>query len=130
MGKRMTISAEQVAEMEAARAKNKNKSVEKRLRALLLYAEGAKRRNISCVTATPPSYPKKPTTLRNQNSRAGPPLAKNPAATACSSARLSAAIAAVFTGRQVYRETNFLIDSDKRLFAKNEAGGVMPSASP
>ena len=47
MGKRMNISAEQVAEMEAARAKNKNKNVEKRLRALMLYAEGAKRREIA-----------------------------------------------------------------------------------
>jgi len=47
MGKRMNISAEQVAEIEAARSKNKNKSVEKRLRALLLYAGGAKRREIA-----------------------------------------------------------------------------------
>ena len=47
MGKRINISAEQMTEMEVARAKNKNKSVEKRLRALLLYAEGAKRREIA-----------------------------------------------------------------------------------
>jgi transposase len=47
MGKRYHIDADQVVEMEAARAKNKNKNVENRLRALLLYAGGAKRREIA-----------------------------------------------------------------------------------
>jgi len=38
----MQISVEQLAEIETARAKNKNKNVEKRLRALLMYFSGAK----------------------------------------------------------------------------------------
>jgi hypothetical protein len=46
MRKRMTINTEQVAEIEAARAKNKDKNVERRLLALLLYAQGAKRMEI------------------------------------------------------------------------------------
>ena len=46
MGKRMTISAEQVAEIETARAKNKDKNVERRLVALLMYAQGAKNAEI------------------------------------------------------------------------------------
>ena len=46
MRKRMTINTEQVAEIEAARARNKDKNVERRLLALLLYAQGAKRTEI------------------------------------------------------------------------------------
>jgi transposase len=50
MGKRMTISAEQVAEIEAARKKNKDKNVDRRLQALLLYAQGEKRDGIAHIT--------------------------------------------------------------------------------
>jgi transposase len=42
MPKRYYINEEQVAELEAARKKNKNKNVEKRLKALLLHAQGCK----------------------------------------------------------------------------------------
>jgi len=46
MGKRMRFSEEQVAEMEAAQEKNKNKNVDRRLQALLMYARGAKSEEI------------------------------------------------------------------------------------
>jgi len=47
MGKRYHIDAEQVLEIEAAREKTKDKNVDRRLRALLLYAGGVKRREIA-----------------------------------------------------------------------------------
>ena len=47
MSKRMTISEEQAAEIEAARSKNKNKNVERRLLAVKLYAQGMRRDDIS-----------------------------------------------------------------------------------
>ena len=46
MKKRMTISAEQVAEIKAAQSKNKDKNVDRRLQVLLMYAQGAKREEI------------------------------------------------------------------------------------
>ena len=46
MGKRMTISEEQMAEIEAAQEKNKDKNVERRLQALQMYARGARREEI------------------------------------------------------------------------------------
>ena len=50
MGKRMAFSVEQVAEIEAARQKNKDKNVERRLKAVLLYAQGEKRKTIAQIT--------------------------------------------------------------------------------
>jgi len=44
---RMTFSAEQVAEIETARKKNTNKNVERRLLAVMLYAQGMKREDIA-----------------------------------------------------------------------------------
>jgi transposase len=46
----MEFSAEQVAEIETAREKNKEKNVERRLKAVLLYAQGEKRKNIVQIT--------------------------------------------------------------------------------
>ena len=46
MGKRREINAEQVAEIIAAQGKNKDKNVDRRLQAVLMYAQGAKRAEI------------------------------------------------------------------------------------
>jgi len=50
------MSAEQVAEIEAARKKNSNKNVERRLHALLLYAQGMKREEIALRTEVKYNY--------------------------------------------------------------------------
>ena len=47
MLKRKTYTEEQVAEIEAARAKNKDKNVERRLLAVLLYAQSVEREEIA-----------------------------------------------------------------------------------
>ena len=47
LAKRYRIDEEQVSELERARKKNKDKNVEKRLKALLLHAEGKKREQIA-----------------------------------------------------------------------------------
>jgi len=56
MPKRYYIDAEQVRELEKARKENKEKNVEKRLRALLLHAEGKKREKIAEITGFVKSY--------------------------------------------------------------------------
>ena len=56
MRKRHEITEEQVIELEAARKKNKNKNVEKRLKALLLFAGGLKREEIAKQTGFAKSY--------------------------------------------------------------------------
>ena len=56
MLKRYHISEEQVAEIEEARKENKDKNIEKRLRALLLHAEGKKREKIAEQTGFVKSY--------------------------------------------------------------------------
>jgi len=50
MSKRMELKAEQVAEIEAARVKNKNKNVERRLLSVLLYGQGVKREEVMLRT--------------------------------------------------------------------------------
>ena len=56
MNKRHEITEEQVSELEAARKKNKNKNVEKRLKALILFAGGLKREEIAKQTGFAKSY--------------------------------------------------------------------------
>jgi len=56
MPKRNHISEEQVLELEAARKKNRNKNVDKRLRALLLHAAGETREKIAEKTAFAVTY--------------------------------------------------------------------------
>jgi transposase len=56
MLKRKTYTEEQVAEIEAARAKNKDKNVERRLFAVLLYAQGASREEIKQRTGYAINY--------------------------------------------------------------------------
>ena len=56
MPKRHYISEEQKREIELARKKNKNKNVEKRLKALMLHANGAKRKEIAKQTGYAESY--------------------------------------------------------------------------
>lgn len=56
MGKRHTITQEQVLELEKARKANKNKNVDDRLKALLLFAEGMKRREIAEKTEFAETY--------------------------------------------------------------------------
>jgi len=56
MGKRREISIEQVAEITAARAKNKDKNVDRRLQAVLMYAQGAKRAEIMQRTGYSQNY--------------------------------------------------------------------------
>ena len=56
MRKRYEISEEQKAEIERARKGNKNKNVEKRLKALLLHAEGKSRKEIAEITGYAASY--------------------------------------------------------------------------
>ena len=50
------IDERQVAELEAARKKNTNKNVEKRIKALLLRAEGKKREEIAQMTGFAKTY--------------------------------------------------------------------------
>lgn len=56
MGKRYHINDEQVAEIKKARKQNKDKNVEKRLKALLLHAEGKKREEIAEKTGFVKTY--------------------------------------------------------------------------
>ena len=56
MPKRYQIREEQVAELETLRKQNKNKSVEKRIKALLLYAAGEKCAKIAEQTGFVKSY--------------------------------------------------------------------------
>ena len=56
MPKRFHINEEQVKELEEARRKNKDKNVEKRLKALLLHAEGKTRETIAELTGYVKSY--------------------------------------------------------------------------
>lgn len=54
--KKYKISAEKQAELIEARKANKNKNVERRLKALILKAEGKKNKEIALVTEYHPSY--------------------------------------------------------------------------
>jgi transposase len=54
--KRNQIREEQVAEIESARKRNRDKNVEKRLKALVLHAEGKKREKIAEQTGYAKSY--------------------------------------------------------------------------
>ena len=56
MPKTYKISEEQIMEIEEYRKKNKNKNVERRLRALLLRAQGKKRAEVAEVTGFAASY--------------------------------------------------------------------------
>jgi transposase len=56
MPKRYKISEKQVEEIKKTRKKNKDKNVEKRLKALLLHAEGKKRKEIAKETGFAISY--------------------------------------------------------------------------
>jgi transposase len=56
MPTRYNISKEQIAELEKARKKNKDKKVDKRLMALLLHAEGKKRADIAEKTEFEKTY--------------------------------------------------------------------------
>ena len=56
MPKRYQISEEQVAELEATRKINKDKNVDKRLRALLLHAQGDKRAEVAEKTGFAATY--------------------------------------------------------------------------
>lgn len=56
MPKRYYISEEQVVEIEMSRKQNKNKNIDKRLKALLLHAEGKKRIEIAEKTGYAKSY--------------------------------------------------------------------------
>jgi transposase len=56
MPKRYHINEEQTRELEGARKENKDKNVEKRLRALLLHAEGKTREKIAEITGFVKSY--------------------------------------------------------------------------
>jgi len=56
MPRRYHITEEQVAEIESARKRNKDKNVEKRLKALLLHAQGESRAEISGKTGFVKSY--------------------------------------------------------------------------
>jgi transposase len=53
---RYHISEEKVVELERARKNNKDKNVEKRLRALLLHAEGKKREEVALQTGFVKTY--------------------------------------------------------------------------
>ena len=56
MAKRQEITKIQVEAMEVIRKQNKNKNVERRLKALLMYAEGKKRTDIALETGYAPTY--------------------------------------------------------------------------
>lgn len=56
MPKRYHINEEQIKEIEKVRKQNKDKNVEKRLKALLLHAEGKKREEIASKTGFAKSY--------------------------------------------------------------------------
>jgi len=54
--KRYDISEEQIEEIKNTRKRNKDKNVEKRLKALLFHAEGKKRQEIAELTGFVKSY--------------------------------------------------------------------------
>ena len=56
MPKSYCINEEQVAELQAARKKNKNKNVERRLQALVLYATGMKNEEIGIRCGYSPTH--------------------------------------------------------------------------
>jgi transposase len=56
MPQRYHITEEQIADLEKARIGNKNKNVEKRLKALLLHAEGKSREEVADKTDFAKSY--------------------------------------------------------------------------
>jgi transposase len=56
MGKRYHINEKQVEEIEKARKKNKDKNIEKRLKALVLHSEGKKREEIATETGFVKTY--------------------------------------------------------------------------
>jgi transposase len=56
MPKKYQINAEQRAELEAARKKNTNKNVERRIRALLMRADGTKYKEIGVICEYHPAY--------------------------------------------------------------------------
>lgn len=56
MKEKYVISKEQKEELEAARKANKNKNVDKRLKALILRAEGKQNAEIAMLTEYHPSY--------------------------------------------------------------------------
>ena len=56
MAKRQEITKIQVEAMEVIRKQNKNKNVQRRLKALLMYAEGKKRNDIALETGYAPTY--------------------------------------------------------------------------
>jgi len=56
MSKRYHINEEQVKELEKARKENRDKNVEKRLKALVLHAEGKTREKIAEITGFVKSY--------------------------------------------------------------------------
>ena len=56
MPKRYCISEEKVAELENARKKNKNKNIDRRLKAIILYSQGESRAEISEKTGFVPKY--------------------------------------------------------------------------
>jgi len=56
MRKRYQITEEQIGEIKRERIKNKNKNIEKRLKTLLLHAEGKSRKEISEQTGFVVSY--------------------------------------------------------------------------
>ena len=56
MAKKGSLSIEQVDELQVAKSKNKDKNVDARLRALLLYAEGQKSKDIAAGTGFKDSY--------------------------------------------------------------------------
>jgi transposase len=67
MPKTYHFSDEQVAELETAKKKNKNKNVDKRLEALLLRAHGVKRADVSAKTGFCKQYITDLTANYNQN---------------------------------------------------------------
>lgn len=56
MPKRYDINKEQLAELEQARKENKNKTIEKRLKALVLHAQGESRTSIAEKTGFSQTY--------------------------------------------------------------------------
>lgn len=70
MPKSYLFSEEQIAELEAAKKKNKNKNVDRRLRALLLRAQGVKRAEAAQKTGLSSSHITKMTS-RYQNQGIG-----------------------------------------------------------
>jgi transposase len=56
MGKRYELSEGEKQELRSLRSRNKDKNVERRIRALLLYAEGEKCREIAIITGYAKTY--------------------------------------------------------------------------